>query len=723
MAEEPADSLPEESEGDDDEELGFEGLDEDILPETPKVKSGFDPEDPSGILEDDEGEGEDDEEEEEEEDDDLDGINFSDLELSESNDDQPSMSRKATKQKVLSSDAESSPESENDEADQADNQEIPAEYWQVQRLIKYVKAGNPTATIIAMSSLRDFNLRDNYVQLAIKEAGGLEVLLNILETDENRCKIASLLVLREISSNPEISRNIYNMRGLETLIHTLRDPAKELKLLSAETIANISKIRKARRAMRKGDGISRLVDMLDFEQPGMFTGGADEETDFEVPRCGACALWSLAKSTKNKDAIRRAGAIPLIAKLLQTRQVSVVIPVVGILHECASEASFRLAIRTEGLLDYFVEGLKTPNHDLTQFCASAIYMCAEDPESRQIVYEKGAIDPLISIILDEHLRKNKPLLSAATGAIWKCASAIAKAGKYLEQGLVEMLVHLLDDEPENVLTNVAGAIEQIVMADPKNARLIKRAGAIPPLIGLLTINNPALLVNATKAVGQLAVDDEARREMDQQDGFRLVWSLLKHPNSSVQASAAWAICPYVESSKDSGDVVRNFVGGLEALVNLLKSDEMMVQAAVSQAVAVIATNDENLGIMSDHGVVQNLAKLAPTTDDQLRRCLASAIAECCNYKNNSTDFGRRKAVSPLCCYLTSEDTLVHRAAAKALAALSSDARNCITMHQCGVVPYLINMIGSLDNELQRAAAGVMHNIRKLALATEKVRLR
>jgi hypothetical protein len=113
---------------------------------------------------------------------------------------------------LLSSDAESSPESDAEDRDRHESPDIPTEYWQVQRLIKYVKAGNPTATIIAMSSLRDFNLRENFVQMAIKEAAGLEVLLNILETDENRCKIASLLVLREISSNPEISRTIYNMR-------------------------------------------------------------------------------------------------------------------------------------------------------------------------------------------------------------------------------------------------------------------------------------------------------------------------------------------------------------------------------------------------------------------------------------------------------------------------------------------------------------------------------
>ena len=81
--------------------------------------------------------------------------------------------------------------------------------------------------------------------------------------------------------------------------------------------------------------------MLDFESVSSHHTWHDhhemDETDFEVPRCGALALWSIAKSTKNKDAIRRAGAIPLISKLLQTKHVSVVIPVVGILHECASE--------------------------------------------------------------------------------------------------------------------------------------------------------------------------------------------------------------------------------------------------------------------------------------------------------------------------------------------------------------------------------------------------
>jgi len=37
--------------------------------------------------------------------------------------------------------------------------------------------------------------------------------------------------------------------------------------------------------------------------------------------------------------------------------------------------------------------------------------------------------------------------------------------------------------------------------------------------------------------------------IDNLDGLRLLWSVLKNPNSEAQASAAWAICPCVENIK------------------------------------------------------------------------------------------------------------------------------------------------------------------------------
>ena len=80
---------------------------------------------------------------------------------------------------------------------------------------------------------------------------------------------------------------------------------------------------------------------------------AEQEKDVEVARCGALALWSCSKSTKNKQSMRRAGAIPLLAKLLKSPHEDMLIPVVGTLQECATEVgyvtcSWTLCLRQEG---------------------------------------------------------------------------------------------------------------------------------------------------------------------------------------------------------------------------------------------------------------------------------------------------------------------------------------------------------------------------------------
>lgn len=62
-----------------------------------------------------------------------------------------------------------------------------------------------------------------------------------------------------------------------------------------------------------------------------------QELDVEVARCGVLALWSCSKSTRNKEAIRKAGGITLLGRLLKSPHVNMLIPVIGTLQECASE--------------------------------------------------------------------------------------------------------------------------------------------------------------------------------------------------------------------------------------------------------------------------------------------------------------------------------------------------------------------------------------------------
>ena len=50
--------------------------------------------------------------------------------------------------------------------------------FQIQKLVRYLKIGNQTATIISLCVMNDFDLNKEYAQLAIMDAGGLEVSID-----------------------------------------------------------------------------------------------------------------------------------------------------------------------------------------------------------------------------------------------------------------------------------------------------------------------------------------------------------------------------------------------------------------------------------------------------------------------------------------------------------------------------------------------------------------
>ena len=64
--------------------------------------------------------------------------------------------------------------------------------------------------------------------------------------------------------------------------------------------------------------------------------------------------------------------------------------------------------------------------------------------------------------------------------------------------------------------------------------------------------------------------------------------------------------------QDAGEKVRSVVGGLELIVNLLKSPNKEVHTSICAAIVKISKDVENLALLTDHGVVPLLAKLTNT---------------------------------------------------------------------------------------------------------------
>lgn len=167
---------------------------------------------------------------------------------------------------------------------------------------------------------------------------------------------------------------------------------------------------------------------------------------------------------------------------------------------------------------------------------------------------------------------------------------------------------MLNDESDEVLTNAVGAIAECVKFQ-NNRESLRNASGLPLLVNLLNGTHAPLLENISKALKECAQDPESMRILEELDAVRLIWSLLKNPNPRVEAYAAWALCPCIENARDSGELVRSFVGALELVVGLLKSKDNLVLSAVCAAIATIAKDKENLAVLSDHKVIYMLADL------------------------------------------------------------------------------------------------------------------
>lgn len=62
-----------------------------------------------------------------------------------------------------------------------------------------------------------------------------------------------------------------------------------------------------------------------------------QQKSFSLLRNCSKALWSMSKSDKNKDVMRRSGIIPVMAKLLTSVHEDVVSSIMGIIVNCATQ--------------------------------------------------------------------------------------------------------------------------------------------------------------------------------------------------------------------------------------------------------------------------------------------------------------------------------------------------------------------------------------------------
>ncbi|KAL7301246.1 hypothetical protein TKK_0006206 [Trichogramma kaykai] len=260
----------------------------------------------------------------------------------------PRVKQISEQRELESSDDEPSSESDVDarfRKDDSGGSEVPTEFWHMQKLIKYMKAGNQTATTVALCLLKDFDLSNRVIHKIIFEMGGLEILVNLLETREIKCQQGSLAVMLELSAARDTRHHLVDLGVVTPLIELLKHPARDIQRLTVETMANIAMTKKARKQLRLRGGIPLILDIMDVPESIVWRSPEeldDNEKEMLTVAIGcAKVLNSICTSPKIKEELRKHGAIFLIARYLKSSTTELVIPTMGAVQLCSDVVSYR----------------------------------------------------------------------------------------------------------------------------------------------------------------------------------------------------------------------------------------------------------------------------------------------------------------------------------------------------------------------------------------------
>eukprot|EP00698_Gefionella_okellyi_P003505 TRINITY_DN13305_c0_g1_i1.p1 TRINITY_DN13305_c0_g1~~TRINITY_DN13305_c0_g1_i1.p1 ORF type:complete len:1153 (+),score=225.93 TRINITY_DN13305_c0_g1_i1:34-3459(+) len=555
----------------------------------------------------------------------------------------------------------------------------------------------------ALTSVLELDLDTTAVHVAMRDVGCIEPLVKLLDSNQAHVRLKIVQVLTHVAKNPANQIIIRQLDGIVPLVERLQDDNPISRAAVAHTLALLAQNARNRRQIMLAGGVKDLVQIL-------FT-----EKDQSVLVGAATALWHTCKYDKAQKQVFELKALDRIQRHMDRSTDEFTLPLLGTLRWLASNENAAHHFDAQDIPDMVIGKLKSDNTAILSEAANALQFILRDKTGPGILQEKkGSLQRLVQL-LKLASTGTQDFITGVLGSLFQGTQLAENATQTVKMDATASVVPLLGHQEEEV-QHLAAAVLSNLCQSEQGRKAVKSSSGLLPLVSLLTSTNLDVLVHVCNALYYACLATDNMKVVTDNDGIRLLWSLLKSRSQRVQAAAARAIMPCIDEPNNAASV-RWLVGGLPLLVNLLDSDNEDVQAYVCGSVANIAKDEQNLAVITEYGVVKKLGALVQTTNDNVRKYLSAAIARCAPVPENRRILGDDQAIRPIVDFLKSGDVEVHRTTAQALMALTDDAANAADAREAGAVGLLVTLMKSTDHSMQEAAAGAIANIRKYHLVT------
>lgn len=331
----------------------------------------------------------------------------------------------------------------------------------ISSLLPLASEHNEKVQILALKILKELVLLDSCNQECFTQAGGAQVVLDLVNSGcvEIRCLSAELVGI--IARASDVRRTIATRSGVSTLIEGAKTGSMASRARAAHALGLLAFVKRARRLIVDGGGIPVLIDLLrDGDEAAKLVAGNS------LGIITACVdhLWHVAQ----------AGAIPLYIDLLEG----------GNPHgkDIAEDAFCILAVSEENALAIIEHLVRVLSHGSVESKAAAadiIWDLSSYRHSTSFVVEAGAIPVLVGLLKAE----NEELRENVSGAIAQLTYNDGDRQALADAGVIPILVELLVDSSTEVKGNVAEALNNFA-EDPRYRSEILNASARPGLTAI-----------------------------------------------------------------------------------------------------------------------------------------------------------------------------------------------------------------------------------------------
>ncbi|KAK4764472.1 hypothetical protein SAY87_013910 [Trapa incisa] len=224
----------------------------------------------------------------------------------------------------------------------------------------------------------------------------------------------------------------------------------------------------------------------------------------EEQRSAAGELRLLAKrNADNRVAIAKAGAIPLLIRLLSTPDSRTQEHAVTALLNLSICDDNKGAIVSHGAVPGIVHVLKSGSMESRENSAATLFSLSVVDEYKVTIGTAGAIPPLVNLLSEGTQRGKK---DAAT-ALFNLCIYQGNKGKAVRARIIPTLMRLLT-EPGGGMVDEALAVLAILASHPDGRTAIGAAKAVPVLVEFIRSGSPRNRENAAAVLVHLSSSDQ-----------------------------------------------------------------------------------------------------------------------------------------------------------------------------------------------------------------------